>query len=188
MESKTMILHMPPALFVVAALACATAPSGSTPREDRTQTITLESTQGAAGMVVLRPDLSGVSESVDLSAQLVWDALPKAYNALTIPTTSVDNAKRSISGEATANRQYLRRSVSQYLDCGSSITGSNADSYPVRLSLQSRVDSLAPGTSRLHTRLEAIASTNSGTKRCSSSGVLEHLIAAQVKEQLGYQR
>jgi hypothetical protein len=189
MRLKT-IRHLPLAIVLTAgALACASAPAGGpSAREDRTQTITLESTQSGSGMVILRPDLSGVRESVELAPNKVWGSLPAAYNALPIPITGLDTANRSVSGSAVANRLFLRRAVSQFVDCGSSITGASADSYPVRFAVQTRVDSLAPSRAMITTRLDATASTSGGSKRCSSSGALENLIAKQVKELLGAER
>src|SRR5215210_942577 len=186
MQSKTMISRFLAAgMLSAGVIACASSPSAK-PREDRAQTITLESTQGAGtGMVVLRPDLSGVREPMELPANKVWSSLPAAYNALAIPLTGVDTLARSVSHSVAANRHFLRRPVSQFVDCGTSITGSNADSYTVRLNVRSSVDSLAASTSTVNSRVDATANTSGGTKRCSSSGALERLISDQVKQLLG---
>ena len=189
MQSKTMMSHLPLAIVLTAGvLACASASgSGASSRPDRVETVTIES-QNSSQSIALRPDLSGFRASLELAADKVWGALATAYSALPIPITALDSAHRAISGSAVAYRSFLRRPLSQFVDCGTTIVGPSADSYNVRINIQSVVDSLTPATSSLLTRVEATGSSSGGTIRCTSSGALEDLITNQVKELLGYQR
>lgn len=146
--------------------------------------ITIQSQAGSED-VHLRPDLSASRASLEFAAGRVWGALPTAYKVLPIPIDALDSARRSISGSALIYRQFLRRPVSDFVDCGSTIVGPSADTYNVRVRIQSRVDSLTSSTSSLSTRVEAMGSSHGGTTvRCTSSGALERLVSDQVKELL----
>ena len=173
------------ALMITAgALGCASQSRGSSSRPDPVEIMTIESQAGSEDLH-LRPDLSWSSASLEIGASRVWEALPTAYNVLPIPIDAVDSAHRFISGSALAYRQFLRRPVSHFVDCGSTIVGPSANTYNVRLRIQSRVDSLTSTTSSIRTRLEATGSSHGGTNvRCVSSGVLERLVSDQVKELL----
>lgn len=165
------------------ALACATAPAGSA-RPERVESVTVESEIGRRDYK-LRPDVSGFRTPFELPASQVWAALPTAYRVLPIPVDGLDSARHFISGSALTHRQFLRRPVSRFVDCGSTIVGPNADSYNVRLRIQSKVDSITSTTSSLHTWLDATGSSSVGTAiRCTSSGELEGLVKDQVKELL----
>lgn len=180
-----MIRPRPLALVIATgALACATSSAVPPSRPDPVQTVTIES-HGGSEDVHLRPDVSWSRVSVEFGAGRVWDALPTAYRALPIPIDGVDSVHRFISGSVLARRQFLRRPVSDFVDCGSTIAGPSADSYQVRFRVMSQVDSLGSTTSSLRTRVEATGSRPGGTSmRCASSGVLERLVSDQVKEVL----
>jgi hypothetical protein len=180
-----MICQRPLALMIATgALACATPSGGPSSRPDPVQIVTIES-HGGSEDVHLRPDVSWSRVPLEFGAGRVWDALPTAYSALLIPIDGVDSANRLISGSALASRRFLRRPVSDFVDCGSTIAGPSADSYQVRFRVMSQVDSLGSTTSSLRTRVEATGSSPGRTSmRCTSSGVLERLVGDQVKEVL----
>jgi hypothetical protein len=65
--------------------------------------------------------------------------------------------------------------------------GPSADSYNVRLRVQTQVDSVSVSSSALRTWVEATGSSSGGAVRCSSTGRLELMISNQVKALLGVQ-
>jgi hypothetical protein len=107
---------------------------------------------------------------------------------LPIPVVAFDSTRRTIQGSAKAYRQFLRSSVSRFVDCGSTIVGPSADSYRVQIDVESQVKALSDSTSSLHTRVDANAAGGSGTIHCSTTGSLERLVNDQVKALLGEDR
>lgn len=165
------------------AVACATPSGGGSAGQDRVETVSITSESGSREFK-LRPDVSGSRTTLEFGASQVWAVVPTAYKVLPIPVDAVDSARRFISGSAVAQRQFLRRPVSMFVDCGSTIVGPSADSYNVRLRIQSQVDSLTASTSSLRTWVEATGASSGGTVRCASSGELERLVGEQVRELL----
>ena len=164
-------------------LACASPSGGASSRGDRVESVSVES-QNSTQSITLRPDVSASRSSIDFPARKVWSALPTAYNALPIPLEAIDSAHRFVVGSALAYRTFLRSPVSQFVDCGSTLTGPSADAYTVRLRVQTQVDSVSASNTGLRTWVEATASTSGGAVRCSSTGRLEHMISDQIKSLL----
>ncbi len=171
-------------LVTAGGLGCASPSGGAPSRGDRVENVSIES-QTSTQSITLRPDVYVASASMEFPANKVWEALPTAYNALPIPIEAVDSAHRFILGSGQAYRQFLRSPVSRFVDCGSTIVGPSADSYNVRLRIQTHVDSVTASTSDLRTQVEATGSSSGGAVRCTSNGVLERMISDQVKELLG---
>jgi len=174
-------------VLTVGGVACASPSGGVSSRGDRVESVSVES-QTATQNITLRPDVSASRSSIELPAKKVWGALPTAYNALPIPLEAIDSAQHFVVGSALAYRTFLRSPVSQFVDCGSTITGPSADAYSVRLRVQTQVDSVSASSSDLRTWVEATGSSSGGAMRCSSTGRLERMISDQVRELLGVQR
>lgn len=170
-------------ILTAVSVACATQPGGRVPGPERVENVSIES-PSRTREYQLRPDVSESRAALEFGADQVWAALPTAYNVLPIPVDGIDSTRRFISGSVLAHRQFLRRPVSQFVDCGSTIVGPSADSYSVSIRIQTKVDSLTSSTSTLRTWVEATGRSNTGTVRCTSSGEFERLVRDQVKELL----
>ena len=167
---------------ILLIIGCAPQPSGSAPRPERVETVSVES-QSASNEIKLRSEISESRASFDLPASRVWAALPSAYNVLPLPITGIDTARRFIMGSTLVQREFLRNRLSSFVDCGSTILGQSADSYTVNLRFQTQVDSVSPTSSSLRTRIDATGSSGGGSAvRCISSGMLERMIRGQVRE------
>src|SRR6266516_1326598 len=163
----------------VSALACAGTSGGGSARPDRVENVSIES-QTASANITLRPDVYASRASLEATAGRAWEALPTAYNVLSIPLERLDSGHRYVLGSVTAYRRFLGRPLSQFVDCGSTIVGPRADTYNVHLRIESEVDSATASTSNLGTTVDASASSGGGSKiRCTSTGALEKLIAEQ---------
>ena len=169
------------------ALACASQSGGLSGRPEKVENVTIESPT-ATSNVTLRPDIWAYHSALEFPASR-WTVLPTAYNALNIPIERVDSAHRYVSGSARAYRRFQNRPLSQFVDCGSTIVGQSADSYNVFLRIESEVDSATASTSNLLATVTAFGTGTGGSSvRCASTGELEKLVAAQVKELLGNRR
>ena len=181
MQSKTTSWQRSVVLgLTVGGLACANPSGGTGSHNDRVESVSVES-QTSTQNLILRPDVSAARSSIDFPAKKVWSALPTAYSALPIPLESIDSTRHFVVGSALAYRTFLHSPVSQFVDCGSTITGPSADSYTVRLRVQTQVDSVSESNTNLRTWVEATGSSSGGAVRCGSTGRLEHMISDQVK-------
>ncbi|HJQ11806.1 MAG TPA: hypothetical protein VJ840_12335 [Gemmatimonadaceae bacterium] len=172
--------------LVVAPLAFAAlvgcASSGGLPRNDtKIDRVQIQGTESSYD-IRLTTDAYETKASLDFSADSVWRVVPTAYAAMSIPTEGTDPAHRLFVGNVTAHRRFNSQPLSKYVDCGSSLTGPNADAYDVLMRVQTQVDSVAAGQSLLRTRIEAAGSRAGGTAvRCISTGELERQLSIRVK-------
>lgn len=114
---------------------------------------------------------------VQFPALLVWQALPRVYADLEISTATLDPAHRFVAGAVSVRRSFAGKSLSNFLDCGTSVIGPNANSYNVRVQLQTQVDSVSGSESVVRSLVTASAASEGGiTVRCSSKGGLERAI------------
>ena len=113
-------------------------------------------------------------------AAQTWSAVASAYNALNIPIVAFDSTTRTISGAASAFRQFHKTPVSRFVDCGSTLVGPNADTHRVDLRIETRVVSESDTSSTVRTRVDATGSGSTGAVNCATTGSLEKLVNDQV--------
>ena len=171
-----------PALALV--LGCATSPQ--TP---------------ADGAIIDRVRVSGSADPNDISfvnagpsssnatlefpADRAWSLVPSAYSLLTIPISGIDSVRKRVVGTVQARRSFRDQPMANFVDCGRSLTGPNANTYSVAMRLTTQVEPTGPGTSRLRTLVDANGTSAGGnTVRCSSTGELELQILTLVREGL----
>lgn len=117
----------------------------------------------------------------------VWQALPRAFSDLRVPIGEVDPVAHTVrSGSFKAPRQMATKQLSDFLDCGYSLSGPRVRLWEVNMDVLSAVRSDGEGKSRLATTITANARPRDGTSTspvpCNSKGVLERLILEQVRE------
>lgn len=168
------------AASLVSIAACASSRGISTAetRRDRVQVQTTEVSYD----IPVTTDAYETKAVLEFSADSVWRAVPLAYAAMSIPTEGMDAARRLFIGNVTARLRFNGQALSRFVDCGSGITGPNADSYSIQFRMQTQVDSVAPSQSNLRTRLEATGTSSRGsTVRCATYGELERQLSNRVK-------
>jgi hypothetical protein len=171
--------------LALSALACASQSGGLSGRPEKVENVTIETTTGTS-KVTIRPDIWAFHSSLESPATRAWAVLPTAFDALNIPIERLDSAHHYVSGSVRAYRRFQNRPLSQFVDCGSTIVGQSADSYNVYLRIESEVDSATASTSNLLATVVAFGTGTGGSNvRCASTGALEKLLVAQVKELLG---
>lgn len=181
-------MHLAGKLPIVALLFAGMGCAPSTPRPNtkpRAETVTIDVPNAPSSRMTIRDDPSGSTAALTVSPAQAWAALPAAFNALGIPLAAVDTTQRFVRGAATAYRQFQRKSVSSFVECGSSLVGPNADAYHVQLVIESQIDSVGTASSTVRTHVDATGSGSGATVRCSTTGSLERLINDQVKALLG---
>lgn len=174
----------PVALSLTFAIAaCASSPTlGSGPA---TQTIR---TAGSSTGLAISPTTSIVTKTIPLPVDQVWRALPGVYASLGIPLTTVDQKTHTIGNEGLKLRQELGSvPLSMYIDCGTTQTGPNADSYDVLLIVLTQLTPGDPRSTKMTTTFDASAKPAALAQdysHCSTRGVLESRLVDSVLTRL----
>ena len=176
------------ALLLIIA-ACGQPPQGGistpAPRMDR---VHVES-QHVDYDIVSTADGTEIRSLVPYPAADVWQAVPRVYADLAIPTETLDPQHRFLAGIVSARRQFANKSLSHFVNCGSTLMGPNADTYNVRLHIQTQVDPTRAGEARVRSVVQSTAASDGGTTvQCSSTGDLERSIADRVRALLIQQK
>lgn len=182
-----------PLLAALASAGCASAPhavpGGASAPVERPQTVftdvgTANAVYNGGGTITKLPT-GDLSIRVAASPDSAWRVLRMVYAALQIPVTLEDASTRRVANpDFHRTRQLGGTRLSRYVDCGAGMTGPNADSYRVYMSLASYVVP-APEGAEVRTKLiaSAVDVAGSGTDRlpCGSTGVLEARINEAVR-------
>jgi len=123
--------------------------------------------------------------TIGAAPAVVWNALKKAYAELEIPVAVEDAAAHQIGNtNIVKTRQLAGSSMSNWISCGSSVTGEKANEYRIYASLLTDALPDAKGGTALRTTLTASARDVEGgtTSRiaCTSTGRLEQALFDRV--------
>lgn len=118
-----------------------------------------------------------------------WRVLPQAWEDAMVPVASVDNARRTLqSGVYRAPREIVGKPLSDFFDCGYTMSGPRVTLWQVSIDVAGVVLPDGEG-SRIATRVTATARPRDGTStnavNCSSRGEIERIIAGNVRVRLG---
>jgi hypothetical protein len=178
------------ALVAVATLtACAPSTSSSdvdiapTPTVATARVVTTEGGTVTAGAMNIDLD---VKLAVTGTAEQAWTALTAVYQELGIPLSVNDAASKTIGNTGWRTRRSIGRVPAQrYLDCGSSGTLPNAETYQLTLSIVSNVKPNPRGGAIVTTALSGTGrnpiTSSSADVRCVSTGDLELRIREMVE-------
>ena len=166
--------------FVLLSLAaCAT--SGPNPGQQSEERVIVsgDAVGTVADMSITREDY--VPQALlDAPRESVWELLPDVYEELGLPVPGGD---RSIWTVAVVDHRTSRRigsmRMSSLISCGSDLTGQNADTHRIRMTVRTWLEAEGEGTIA-RTRVEATASSTEGRASvisCTSKGELENRIA-----------
>jgi hypothetical protein len=178
-------------LSLVALAACASG-GGSTPAGAGAPQTTrvmggggLSNTGGSIRMNAA--DAASVTR-VGFPIDVVWRALPAAYDSLKIPLTTLDPKTHHLGNEGMKIRQRLGTvALSKYIDCGQAQIGPSADSYDVYLNVTTTLNARSGAETEIATIVESAAKPlNFGQDytRCTSKGTIENAISAIVAAKL----
>lgn len=174
------------AVVPLAFLAACTSQVSQVPiGPETTSTVTIETDQSSTELRIT-PTRPHAHSSVALApVEQAWAALPGAYAALGIRPAGVQDpaARRYGAGPVTLRRINGER-VSRFVDCGSTMSIPNADSYAVTFRIVTQLIPDATGATRVQTVLEATArprDTAGNTVDCTSTGYAERLIVQKLQ-------
>lgn len=115
----------------------------------------------------------------------VFDALKAVYEELGVPPGTHDPSTGRIGNtDFWKTRKFAGASMSEFLNCGESLTGTVANNYRIYISLLSVVRPDGKGASEVETAFRAQAQNMEGTSSdriaCGSTGKLEERIRKSV--------
>ncbi|MDB4949065.1 MAG: hypothetical protein JWM27_1714 [Gemmatimonadetes bacterium] len=122
------------------------------------------------------------TEEMPVTADVAWQALPRAYAELGIDVKLVDPASHTLGNlQFRPHGGIHGKRLSEYFDCGVTMAGvAMADVHALHVSVRTQIEANGT-TSRAHTLVEATARSMDGTSNdavpCISRGKLEPLIA-----------
>jgi len=173
-------MHRTVVLALVVVCGCASSGSSAS----RTQTLSVE----GAGSLRVNAGAEAVVKPIAYPMDRVWRVLPAVFDSLGIPVTRLDAASHTIANEGAKGRVKLKGVYfSNYIDCGATQIGQNADSYDIFFTLTTQVKSTGPNSATVSTLFDAASKPvtfNQDYSRCSSKGILEDKIAALVRAKL----
>lgn len=177
------------AAAALAALATTACASGGAEMPQSQSGFSDVSIDGALSEYDLRlvTNVSPQVDTVDAIVEEVWNALPQAYVAVGVPIGGVNPEARLLGNKGfRVYRELGDHRVSDFLSCGRSITGSNADQLEVHLSVVSQLEETG-GKTLVSTLVRGFAQPQgvSGNPiRCSSTGDLESDIVTRIRTAL----
>ena len=125
-------------------------------------------------------DSGSVDVALPASAGAVFFAARQVFFELKIPTPMSDSAGGYlVNGRFIKLRSLAGFPLSTYLNCGSGMTGPNADAFRVTMAIAALIDATGQSTSRLRLSVLAGAESVEGVSKsaiaCATTGLLEDL-------------
>jgi len=145
--------------------------------------------QSEQGMLMSDPARAEALE-IDAPPVAVWEAVKKVYADLDIPLT-VDNLPGHQLGNVNfyKTRQLGGERMQALVNCGQGMTGPNAATFRINMSLLTDVNPNDKGGTKLQTTLLAkgqdLTAGSSDQIRCAPTGRLELMVLNRVKAALG---
>ncbi len=168
-------------LLALASSACASA-SASRATTDAQREIIFDD---KVGTVRTAANPAGTVIAVPASPDVTWNAIMSAYSLIGIEVKYLNRPAGELGNrDVMLSRRIKTGEISRYLDCGNdTFAGPQANSYPVRASLITRMWAEGSATS-METRLSgSMTKPGAGaTVHCSSTGALETLIGVAVNK------
>ena len=143
---------------------------------------------GHAGPMSL--DSGTVDVILPASAGSVFFAARQVFFELKIPAPIADSAGGYlINGRFIKLRSLAGSPLSTFLNCGSGMTGPNANAFRVTMAVAALIDPNGASTSRLRLNVSAGAESTEGVSTsaiaCASSGILEDRILKAIRLKIG---
>jgi len=183
-------------VVVLATLGAACASSSSVADADdaaatgrRVETLNVGSSQGGGlARYEIETEASIVDSVIPTEVPIAWSVLPEAFDILGIEATTVDRPSYSAGNERFIARNIEGKSLSNYLECGSSFGRARADQYEVTMQILVQLGAERGGGTRVRTLLDAYARPRDvagNAYHCASKGVLERRVAELVQQLAG---
>ena len=174
--------------FVLLLFATACASSGTTVENTTPKQAAIFQSSETGTLLTERPRASVIS--VAATASNVWFAVKSVYAEMEIPLVVDNPAARQLGNSNFFRSRVLAgQSMTNFVDCGSGMTGPKAASYRIYISLLTQVIPNANGTTTVQTTFvpmgQDVSSGSSDRIPCGSTGRFEQLFLDRVKATLG---
>src|SRR5689334_16775969 len=171
---------------VVLLLLLGGCASAGTPGEDVTQRqpVIYSGDKTTATIVGEKPRASVMSLTATPAA--VWMAVKQTYASIEVPL-SIENPSAHQLGNSNfyKARNFAGEPMTQFVDCGSGMTGPKAASYRIYMSLLTEVTSDGNGGTVVQTTFvpmgQDVSQGSADRIPCATTGRLEHLVLDRIK-------
>ena len=118
-----------------------------------------------------------------------FHAVAQALSELNVPIDTRDSVRGIVGVTSVAMmRRFANAPISRYLNCGSGITGLNADNWRVYITSFAFVDARDSASTELRLAMVGgardVAGTSTDPVACGSTGAFENLVADRVRKRL----
>ena len=141
---------------------------------------------GFTPTITLFNESSNIAFLVQHPPEQVWPALQEVWAALEFPATELDQDRKLIGHEGFRARRIAGERMAQWVDCGSGMTGPNANRFDVVITLYTHLQPHEQGT-ELVVEMDGLGRPrdHSGNwMHCGSTGRLEAAIAELVSARM----
>lgn len=143
---------------------------------------------GMAGMTMMIGG-TGSKATIGASRALVWARLPAAYESLGLPLSVKDDAAFRLGNDQIKARRAINGvQMRSIVDCGSDLNGEKAETYDIKLTIETTVATTkSPDSSEVTTTVSALGRSpnfSNNDVTCSTKGELEKRILRNVRLQL----
>jgi hypothetical protein len=174
--------------FGLLLLTAACASSGTTAESITPKQAAIFTSPETGTLLADRPRATVLNIAAPLSS--TWLAVKAVYAEMEIPV-AVENPATHQLGNAAFNRTrtLAGQAMTQFVDCGSGMTGAKAASYRIYISLLTQVTPNPDGTTTVQTTFVPMGQDLSGGSSdripCGSTGRFEQLFLDRIKATLG---
>ena len=167
---------------------CACASGGSAFEETTAKQTQIYSSPETGILLGERP--RAVGTTIAAAPLSVWLAAKKTYLDLEIPLV-VENPSTHQMGNANfyKSRQIGGRSMTEFVDCGSGMTGPKAATYRIYISLLTEIMTDGQGGTKIQTTFVPIGQDMAGNSTdripCGTTGRFESFFLDRIKANLG---
>jgi len=175
-----------PVILAPLALGACASSSGTTLRDTDTRrapTI-ISGADGVTTQIDTQRELTTQSQLIEMPANAAYRRVHAAFDVMGIAPTVFSERDLIVGRQNLVLRRRLGETrLSALLNCGSGITGNNADSYEITMTVFTQLSAAGDDLSRIATRVDASArpmGTSNTPVACTSTGRLEREIAERV--------
>lgn len=175
---------------LVLFLLCGCASAGTTSETSNStpKQAAIYSSPETGLLLAERPRAS--SATIAAAPAAVWLAVKKVYADWEIPLTVENPSTHQIGNQNFyKSRQIAGKSMVDFVDCGSSMTGPKASTYRIYISLLTDVMTDGQGGTKIQVTFvpmgQDVAGGSSDRIPCGTSGRLEQLLIDQTKATIG---
>lgn len=171
------------ALFLLVLCGCASAGSTSESSNSTPKQAALYSSPETGLLLAERPRASVTT--IAAPPATVWLAVKKVYADWEIPLTVENPSTHQIGNQNFyKSRQIAGKSMTEFVDCGSGMTGPKASTYRIYISLLSDVMTDGNGGTKVQVTFvpmgQDVAGGSSDRIPCGTTGRLEQLLLDRV--------